>query len=74
VLSINTDDDGMITAKVRNISASVDNSVVSLVPLKDATNPAVYSALAQSLFGWRCGNTGDGTTVAGKYLPGSCRG
>jgi len=75
VETITTDNDGKITAKVRNISTSVNGSVVTLVPLKDGTNAAVYSAMAQSLFGWRCGNAAtDGTSVAGKYLPGSCRG
>jgi hypothetical protein len=24
--------------------------------------------------GWRCGHSGDGTTISTKYLPGSCRG
>jgi type IV pilus assembly protein PilA len=31
-------------------------------------------AQSQTLFGWRCGLTADGTTVSPKYLPGSCRG
>jgi len=75
VASIVTGNDGMVTAKVKGISTSVDNSIVTLVPLKDAGNAAVYAGTAQSLFGWRCGNSGtDGTTVPPKYLPGSCRG
>ena len=75
VEEIVTDDNGKITAKVRNISTSVNGSVVTLVPLKDASNAAVYDAMAQSLYGWRCGNAGtDNTTVPAKYLPGSCRG
>jgi type IV pilus assembly protein PilA len=28
----------------------------------------------QKLYGWRCGSTADGTNVAAKYLPASCRG
>lgn len=74
VSAITTDNDGKITATVRNISTSVDTKVVSLIPLKDAGNAAVYGGGAQSLFGWRCGSSADGTTVLGKYLPGSCRG
>ena len=29
---------------------------------------------SQPLYGWRCGSTADGTTVAARYLPSSCRG
>jgi type IV pilus assembly protein PilA len=75
VLEVKTSANGAITAIVRGISASVDNSLVTLVPLKDASNAAVYAGGSQSLFGWRCGNNPtDGTTVPPKYLPGSCRG
>ncbi len=75
VAQITTTADGGVAATVRNISPSVDISVVTLVPLANATTPAVYTAnQSQSLYGWRCGNTGDSTTVGAKYLPGSCRG
>ncbi len=76
VASIATSANGAVTATVRNISASVDNSVVTLIPLANSTTAAVYTAnQAQSLFGWRCGNAAtDNTTVGAKYLPGSCRG
>jgi type IV pilus assembly protein PilA len=30
--------------------------------------------MGMGLHGWRCGSTGDGTTLSAKYLPGSCRG
>jgi len=74
VAAISTDGNGLVQATVRAISTSVDGSVVSLTPMSTATAPAVYSASAQSLFGWRCGNTTDGTNVNPKFLPGSCRG
>jgi type IV pilus assembly protein PilA len=74
VNAITTDGNGLVQATVRAISSSVDNSVVTLVPMSDNTTPAVYSGSATTLFGWRCGNTADGTTVPGKFLPGSCRG
>ena len=46
-----------------------------LLPLSDATTSAVFTAgSSQTLYGWRCGASGDGTTVPSKYLPGSCRG
>ena len=75
VAAITTTANGGVVATVRGISASVDTSVVSLSPLATATATAVYTAnSSQSLFGWRCGNSADGTTVPPKYLPGSCRG
>ena len=75
VAEVSTNANGGITAKVRSISASVDNSLVTLVPLSAAGTVAAYTGTAQALFGWRCGNAAtDGTTVQNKYLPGSCRG
>jgi type IV pilus assembly protein PilA len=74
VNSISTDANGVITGKVQGISSSVDTSLVSLQPMSAATTKATYSGSATSLFGWRCGNTADGTNVPSKFLPGSCRG
>jgi type IV pilus assembly protein PilA len=74
VNSIVTDANGVVTAKIQNISSSVDTSLVSLQPMSAATTKATYSGSATSLFGWRCGNTADGTNVPSKFLPGSCRG
>lgn len=71
---VSTSADGSITAKVRSVSASVDNSVVTMTPLAASNQPATYSGLSQPLFGWRCGSPSDGTTVQAKYLPSSCRG
>ena len=54
--------------------------MITLVPLANATTPAFTaqvgtpSNMGSGLFGWRCGNTGDNTNLAAKYLPGSCRG
>ena len=74
VQAITTDGDGRVTATARGISASVNGSIITFVPLADATTPATYSGGAQALFGWRCGSSADGTTVPLKFLPGSCRG
>ena len=75
VNQVHTDVNGKVLATVQGMSTVVNTSVVTLVPLSDATTPAAFSAGAsQTLFGWRCGLTADGTTVAPKYLPGSCRG
>jgi type IV pilus assembly protein PilA len=75
VESIATDVNGKVTAKIQAISASVDNSLVTLMPMSGNNTTATYTTgNAQSLYGWRCGNTADGTNVPSKFLPGSCRG
>ncbi len=75
VAGISTSLDGVVTATVQNVSPSVNTSVVTLAPLSTATILSTMSAGAsQTLYGWRCGNTTDGTSVPLKYLPGSCRG
>lgn len=73
VASVTTDDNGIVKATVRNISAVVDGQFVTLTPLQDASTDAVFlPGQSQSLYGWICG--GAGTTVPLKYLPASCRG
>ena len=75
VNGISSDINGVVTATITGIAAAVDSNVVSLAPLCTNTNAASWAANSGSgLFGWRCGNTNDGTTVNTKYLPGSCRG
>ena len=75
VASLATDDDGKVTAVVTGISATVNGGNVTLAPLINGTTLATTAAnMGQGLFGWRCGSTVDGTSVAAKYLPGSCRG
>ena len=75
VNAVTTSADGAVTATVTSISASVDGSVVTLVPLGNSTTVATFALFSGAgLFGWRCGVAGDGTNVNAKYLPGSCRG
>jgi type IV pilus assembly protein PilA len=74
VESISTDPNGLVTAKIQAISTSVNDSLVTLQPMSNATTKATYSGSATSLYGWRCGNSADGTNVPSKFLPGSCRG
>jgi type IV pilus assembly protein PilA len=79
VKSIATDDDGKVTATLTGINTDVNDKVVTLVPLIDATTPAIAGVtpnnMGSGLFGWRCGNSPDDlTTLSAKYLPGSCRG
>ena len=73
VAAISTDDNGVVSATVQNVSSSVNGSVVTMIPMADLTTAAIFTAgSSQSLFGWACG--GPGTTVPHKYLPASCRG
>ena len=75
VSAVHTDVNGVVLATVQGISTVVNTSVVSLLPLSNATTASTFTAGgSQTLYGWRCGNAGDGTTVPSKYLPGSCRG
>ena len=72
--ALTTDDDGVVTATVQNISALVDGSVVTLTPMIGAGAPATVAAdMGKGLYGWVCGATAT-TTVKANYLPGSCRG
>jgi type IV pilus assembly protein PilA len=73
VQRIETDSNGVVTGTVSNISAAVDGSVVTFIPLAASGTPATAPAnMGSGLFGWTCG--GAGTTVSLKYLPTSCRG
>jgi len=75
VASIATDVNGKVLVTTASLPQAA--GVVTLVPMKDSANFAQSSdvgALQNGLYGWRCGNSGDGTSVNPKYLPGSCRG
>jgi len=72
---VNTSANGVVSATIQNISTAVNGSVVTLTPMQSSTAAAtVTTGSSTQLFGWRCGNSGDGTNVGVKYLPGSCRG
>jgi type IV pilus assembly protein PilA len=77
VSTITTDADGkiMIAATGFN-STAIDGKTVTLVPMMTSAAAATTANLGTSspLYGWRCGNSGDGTNIPNKYLPGSCRG
>ena len=73
VKAIATDTNGSVTATVQNISADVNDSLVTLFPLNSASAAATTASdMGKGLSGWTCGGTG--TTLNKKYLPGSCRG
>ncbi|AFT71738.1 Fimbrial protein pilin [Alloalcanivorax dieselolei B5] len=61
-----------ITINTTEIPQLAGANVLTLVPLTDATTAA--GTAGDPIFGWRCGDTADGTTVTSQYLPSSCRG
>ncbi|OGA13635.1 MAG: pilin [Betaproteobacteria bacterium RIFCSPLOWO2_02_FULL_63_19] len=75
VASVTTDGAGAITVTAQGFSnTNIDTKVVTLVPYKTASAKMTATDLGSGVFKWVCGATGDGTTIASKYLPGSCRG
>jgi type IV pilus assembly protein PilA len=87
VKSVNTTDKGEILVEsqaVNNTAAGAAGGVVVMVPYQDASTAG--AAIGKSIFKWVCGGVATGTpgatggttekntTVALKYLPGSCRG
>ena len=65
VSSVTTDASGVITVAARNVGdALIDGLLVKIAP----SGAAIGTGVPQ----WVCGGTG--TTVAKKFLPGSCRG
>ena len=69
VASVTTDDAGVVTVTVQNISSDTNGKKITMQPLKaDGTAPG----LGDRIFQWVCGGTG--TDVNAQYLPASCRG
>jgi type IV pilus assembly protein PilA len=74
VAGITTTVNGKVSAMGRNISGDVDGKTITLTPMKSLEVPAnTADDIGNGLFGWRCGSAADGTDVAIKYLPSSCR-
>ncbi len=74
VQKVATDANGVVTVTAQNIDATnIDGKLVTLIPYKsDTVAMAMPADVGVAVFKWVCGGTG--TTVPGKYLPGSCRG
>ena len=79
---IQTDANGKVLVTIQGFAGStnINGTLVTLVPLKSqagggAPIPMVSTDVGgNTVFGWRCGNAGDGTNLNPKFLPGSCRG
>jgi len=57
-----------------NLSQISGANVLSLVPMISGAALSNASDGGKTIEGWRCGLGTDGTTIATKYLPSSCRG
>jgi type IV pilus assembly protein PilA len=69
--ALTTSDAGVITGTVAGINSTINGTFVTLIPMIGA-NAATTANFGSGVNGWLCGSTG--TTLAKKYLPGSCRG
>jgi len=74
VASIATNATGMISVTTQGIKNKADGTVGGIVTLKPVDGAGAAPAAGGTVSRWICGLAGDGTTVAQKYLPGSCRG
>jgi type IV pilus assembly protein PilA len=74
---VETSNTGTITVTSRNVKNSNANpaavgGILTLIPTKSDGSALVNTDVGVTIGKWTCGGTG--TTIAGKYLPGSCRG
>jgi type IV pilus assembly protein PilA len=68
-----TDDNGVVTATIGGINASVNGKTITMIPMVTTSTPAdVTTDMGRGLQAWSCGGTG--TTVDKSNLPSSCRG
>ncbi|HZM34827.1 MAG TPA: pilin [Burkholderiales bacterium] len=70
VAMLETDDNGVISVTVQNISADVNGKLVRLVPYVDDVKASTATDMGKGINRWDCG---PGPDLLKKYLPGSCR-
>ena len=63
-----------VNNKLVSGSTYTSGGVVTLFPLRSDLATLATTDVGVSIYKWRCGLPGDGTTAAAKFLPGSCRG
>ncbi|MEO8717975.1 MAG: pilin [Burkholderiales bacterium] len=72
VALVATDDNGMVTVTVRNISATVDGRNIEFAPLIDGAPADAAIMMGKAVNSWRCGPAVS-NGVSTRYLPSSCR-
>lgn len=78
VASGSADANGVITiiANETNVpQLTAGTHTLTLLPIQTGTTAVVGTTDGgKTIAGWRCGASGDGTTIPAKFLPASCRG
>ena len=77
VTSVTPDANGkiVVVANHTNLPAlTATTNTLTLVPIRTGTTAIAAADFGKNIESWRCGASGDGTTIPPKYLPGSCRG
>ncbi|TXH89696.1 MAG: pilin [Rhodoferax sp.] len=79
VAEIHVDGTGKIMVTSRGIANSnaatpAVGGILSLKPTDSAGAALTTTSIGATIGKWTCGSTADGTTIASKFLPGSCRG
>jgi type IV pilus assembly protein PilA len=65
----------IVTGNSTNLAQLAGFNVLTLVPMISGTPVVATTDGGQTIEGWRCGDSAtDGTTIATKFLPSSCRG
>ena len=73
VSKLETNADGAVTVTITGVSASLEGTTITLIPLNAAGVPATVAAdMGVAVRAWTCG--GPGTTANLQYLPATCRG
>jgi type IV pilus assembly protein PilA len=73
--SITTDGEGKVTVEAANFGdTAIDGKFLTLVPLNGSGAKITSADIGSTVSSWRCGSATDGTTIPGKFLPGSCKG
>jgi type IV pilus assembly protein PilA len=74
VAKVETTAAGMIQVTSQGINNKADGTAGGVITLKPLDSADAAVAAGGTVAKWVCGASADGTTIAAKYLPGSCRG
>ena len=64
----------IVTGNSTNLAQLAGFNVLTLVPMISGTPVVATTDGGQTIEGWKCGDSGAGTTILPQYLPSSCRG
>ena len=70
VSKIETTDKGVIKITATGIGTGIDNKILELTPMKNATTPA--AAAGDAITSWKCASASE-DGIEAKFLPASCK-